>query len=427
MRPQEVNLVDLSLSIPTVPYDLSVKELKGVFEELGIYKFLTVLKGGIPIGIVYRDQVEKAVGRPLIAGDLTHLLSRLRNTTLSREGLIGMLELLPMEREPVILTDKRGTYMGILTYDTILHYITHHREYVLPIVQRVHSLIGKKEFLCVFGLKNMEEFKKVFGPEKVESLQKILTEDVRDLFPQELACVSEKGEVWALASTPPKRESIKELLREFHREYTLLFGEFQKVHVYGFCIDMSMTSSQEELYRLKEELRNRASKVEGSVFIIHGLQPTLVLHDPSKQKLITNIKKKILSDFKEIVERVRHSPKDTWEYVLYDMFEIYPYFELFYIMNEKGLQITNNIVNPKVDYFVAQGKKGTDRSEKLYFKKALEEGSYISDVYLSKATDDFCITVSELFSYEGKRYILAGDINFKQIHRLVKSFKETTV
>ena len=109
------------------------------------------------------------------------------------------------------------------------------------------------------------------------------------------------------------------------------------------------------------------------------------------------------------------------------MFEKYPYFELFYIMSEKGLQITNNIVNPKVDYFVAQGKKGSERSEKPYFRKALEEGSYISDVYLSKATDEFCITVSELFSYEGKRYILAGDINFKQIHKLVKSFKETTV
>ncbi len=427
MKPQEVNLVDLSLSIPTVPYDLSVKELRGVFEELGIYRFLTVLKGNTPIGVVYRDQVNKVSDSSLTAGDLTHPLCRLRNTHLSKEGLVGMLELLPMEKEPVILTDKRGTYMGVLTYDTVLHYITHHREYVLPVVQRIHSLIGKKEHLCIFGLKNIEEFKRVFGPEKVESVQKILTEDVRDLFPGEVAGVPEKGEVWVITGNPPSKESIKELFREFHREYTLLFGEFQKVHIYGFCLDMSTLDSQERLYKLKEELRSRTGKIDGSVFIIHGLQPTLILHDPTKQKLITNIKKKILADFKDIVERVRHAPKDMWEHVLYDMFEKYPYFELFYIMSEKGLQITNNIVNPKVDYFVAQGKKGSERSEKPYFRKALEEGSYISDVYLSKATDEFCITVSELFSYEGKRYILAGDINFKQIHKLVKSFKETTV
>ena len=425
MKSQQVDLVELSLSIPTVPYDLSVKELKGVFEELGIYRFLTVLKGSVPIGVVYRDQVEKVSDRSLIAGDLTHPICRLRNTCLSRDGLLGMLELLPMDREPVILTDKKGTYMGVLTYDTVLHYITHNREYVLPVVQRLHSSVGKKEYFCVFGLKNIEEFKKVFGPEKEESVQKILREDVKDMFPGELSGVPEKSEVWLITSSPPSKDTVKELFKEFHKEYTLLFGEFQKVYVYGFCLDMSTLDSQEKLYSLKEELRGRARKIDGSVFIIHGLQPTLILHDPTKQKLITNIKKKILYDFKDIVERVRHAPKDTWEHVLYDIFEIYPYFELFYIMSEKGLQITNNIVNPKVDYFVAQGKKGSDRSEKPYFRRALEEGSYMSDVYLSKATDDFCITVSELFSYEGKRYILAGDINFKQIHKLVKSFRET--
>ncbi len=423
----EVNLINISLSIPAVPHDLSLKELKGVFEELGIYKYLTVLRENIPIGVVYREQVEKLSNSSLVAGEVVHTLCRLRSTSVSRENLASLFEILPLEKEPVILTDKRGTYMGILTYDTVLHYITHHREYVLPIVQRLHSLIGKKEFLCIFGLKNMDRFRDVFGTQKIESLHKILMEDVKDLFGEGVSGVPEKGEVWVISKEPPTKESIKELLKEFHREYTLLFGEFQDVRMYGFCIDMSTVSSQEKLYSLKEELRNRTKKIDGSVFIIHGLQPTLVLHDPSKHKLITNIKKKILSDFKEIVEEVRHAPKDMWEHVLYDMFERYPYFELFYIISEKGLQITNNIVNPKVDYFVAQGNKGTDRSEKPYFRKAVEEGSYISDVYLSKATDDFCITVSELFSYEGKGYILAGDINFRQIHRLVKNLKETAV
>ncbi|WP_457601053.1 PDC sensor domain-containing protein [Hydrogenivirga sp.] len=427
MKAEEISLLDISISIPTVPHDLSLKELKGIFDELGIYKYLTVLKGNSPVGLVYRDKVEKYSNEKLIAGDIATLCCRLKNTSMKKESLSGIFDILPLDREPVIITDKRGTYLGVLTYDTVLHYVTHHREHVLPIVQRVHSSIGKKEYLCIFGLKNLGNFKSVFGTEKLESLQKIFLEDVKDFFEGDITGVPEKGELWIVTGKPPAKEDIKELFREFHREYTLLFGEFQHVHIYGFCLDMSLIDSEEKLYKLKEELRDRTAKIEGSVFIVHSLQPTLILHDPTKQKLITNIKKKILSDFKDIVEHVRSSPKDMWEHILYDIFEQYPYFELFYIISEKGLQITNNIVNPKVDYFVAQGKKGTDRSEKPYFREAMKEGSFISDVYLSKATDDFCITVSEAFSYEGKTYILAGDINFRQIHRLVKNFKEATV
>ncbi len=427
MRPSKVSLVDLSISVPTVPYDITLKELKGVFEELGIYRFLTVLKGSTPIGIVYRSRVERMTNGNLTAGEVATLCCRLRNAEVSRESLTGIFDLLRLEREPVIVTDKKGRYLGVLTYDTVLHYISQHREYTLPIVQKVHSAIGKGEYLCVFGLKNMDKFRRIFGSEKQESVYKILYEDIKDLFGGEVSGIMERGEIWVLTPNPPSKETVKEFFREFHKEYSLLFGEFQQVYVYGLCLDMNLIDSQEKLYEKKKELSDRARKIEGSVFIVHSLQPTLVLHDPTKQKIITNIKRKILSDFRNIVEKVRSSPKDMWEFILYDMFEEYPYFELFYIMSGRGLQITNNIVNPKVDYFVAHGKKGTDRSEKSYFKEAMEGGSFISDIYLSKATDDFCITVSERFAHEGRDYVLAGDINFREIHRLVRSYRETAV
>ncbi len=420
MMDQYINLVDISISVPTVPYDLSLKELKALFRELGFYKYLIVLKEGIPIGIVYRNQVERISREHLIAGDLTHLCCRLRNTSVAKESLAGIFDVLPLEKEPVIVTDRKGTYLGILTYDTVLHYVTHHKEYILPVVHRLHTGIGKGEYFIVFGLKNTEEFKLKLGSEKLESLQKILLEDIRDIFSGEISGVPERGEVWIVSHKAPTEDQVKELFKEFHREYSLLFGEIERVHIYGYCLSLSDLKNQEELFNIKENLKKRALKVDGSVFISYGLRPTLVVHDPSKVGLISNIKSRILRDFKVIVEKLRISPKDTWEYVLYDLFEEFPYFELFYVMSSKGLQITNNIVNPKIDYFVAQGKKGTDRSDRSYFRKAMEEGSFISDVYLSKATDDFCITVSERFSYEGKIYVLAGDINFKQIHKLVK-------
>jgi len=424
MKRDEVDLAELSISVPTVPHDLSVKELIDLFDELVIYRHFTVTRSGQPIGIVTRDRVKNLAGKDLTAGEISSLCCRVRNTSVSKESLTGLLELIPLERHPAIVTDKRGNYLGILTYDTVLHFITHHKEYVLPVVQRIHSILGKEEYLCVFGFKNLSSFREVFGSQKQESVYRILLEDVKDLIRGEISGIRERSEVWILTKEKPSKETIKELFKEFHREYILLFGEFQKLHLYGYCINLSQVNSQEELYRIKEELHKRSKKIEGSVFIVHGLQPTLTLHDPSKQKLISNIKKKISYDFKEILENVRSSPKDMWEHVLYDAFERFPYFELFYIMGSMGLQITNNIINPKADYFVAQGKKGSDRSDKPYFIRAMEEGLFISDVYLSKATDDFCITISQRFTHEGKTYVLAGDINFREVHRLVKTIKE---
>jgi hypothetical protein len=40
----------------------------------------------------------------------------------------------------------------------------------------------------------------------------------------------------------------------------------------------------------------------------------------------------------------------------------------------------------------------------------------------SRATDDFCITLSSKFRYGEKLYVLAEDINYTEVRRLVKSY-----
>jgi hypothetical protein len=173
---------------------------------------------------------------------------------------------------------------------------------------------------------------------------------------------------------------------------------------------------------LVSDTRERLKGVEASFFILHGLQPSVVMCEYASKELIAKIKEQITQDFQTILDRILREDRELWEYVLYDFFKDYPYFELFYIMNEKGIQISNNVINPKTKYHIKAGKKGADRSEKAYFKQAIKDGMYISDIYISQATDDFCITLSSRFQYRDKTYVLAGDINYKEIHKLVKSY-----
>lgn len=421
MESRRFELEEICISVPTVSYDISVEELKKVFEELKIYEYLTVMKDKRPIGIVYRKDLAKTTKQNLTAGDFSRIAIRLRNFSSEKESLIGIIELLPIIREPIIVVDKKGNYLGVLTYEVLLHYITKFKEHIIPLVQHLRKAFSTESYLYVFGIKNLKKFKEKYGEEKAKGLLKILKEDIQESLKGELEEYRENHEIWLLASESPEKEKLKGLYEEFFKEYTLLFGDIPDVSLYGFALSLKSIKDYEELYRKIEELRDRALRIAGYVFIVYGVQPKLFLFDPRKKKLLTDIKEKILEDFRNIVKEIEKTPKDLWEFVLYDMFKKYPYFELFYIISESGLQISNNIINPNVQYFVAQGKKGADRSNRAYYKETLEKGEYISEIYLSKATDDFCLTVAKLFEHNGKRYILAGDINFKEIHKLVKS------
>ncbi|RUM29072.1 MAG: glycine dehydrogenase [Aquifex sp.] len=405
---------------------MSVQELKEVFSELKIYEYLTVLKKGKPIGIVFRKDIESITRKDLLTGELSRLVVKVRDLNLSKEGLIGIMELLPIVNEPIIITDRKGNYLGVLTYDVLLHYITKYKEFVIPLIQQIRKSFGKEGYLYIFGIKNFKGFKERFGYEKAKGLLKILKEDIQETIKGEVEEIEEKEEIWVLSKEQPDKERIKHLFEEFFREYTVLFADYPDIALYGMSINLTLFENLDKLNEKIRELRERAKNVSGYIFIVQGLQPKLILYDPRRKKVLKNIKEKILSDFDQVINEVVNAPKELWEFTLYDAFKKFPYFELFYIMSSNGLQISNNIINPNVNYFIAQGKKGTDRSEKPYFKEAMEKGKYISDIYLSKATDDFCITVSGRFQYGGKVYILAGDINFKEIHKLIKETPQET-
>ncbi len=424
MKQEDIDILELALSVPSMPHTLSVGDARRIFEEQKFYSYLVVVNEGKAVGIISREKVFKLKNKDLAVGEVVSIVPRVKSFKTNPHKLAGIFDVLPINRQPAIITDKRGAYLGVLTYDVVLYYLAKNKVYHVPVAQQIATCFGSKKFFLSFGIKGLKRFRDIFGVQKQESLLKVLREDVHDIFGKEPSYVPESGEFWVVLDRQPTKEEVKELFKEFHKEYVLLFGEYQELSLYGFCIDLSRIEGHNQFQDRIKELKERVSRIEGYVFIFRGLQPTLILFDPGKQKIISNIKKKILKDFELILDKVRMAPKDSWEYVLYDAFDDFPYFELFYVIGERGLQITNNVVNPKIDYFVAQGKKGSDRSDRPYFKKSLSEGVYISDVYLSQATDDFCLTVARKFQQGDRNYILAGDINFKQIHRLIKGSQE---
>jgi len=89
---------------------------------------------------------------------------------------------------------------------------------------------------------------------------------------------------------------------------------------------------------------------------------------------------------------------------------------LLYVTDLRGRQLTANIGRSQRD----ESARGRDWSSRPWFREALaRDGAYISDIYRSLATDDFCFTVSlPLRDVQGRTIgVLGADARFDHLVR----------
>lgn len=96
----------------------------------------------------------------------------------------------------------------------------------------------------------------------------------------------------------------------------------------------------------------------------------------------------------------------------------YPFIELAYLTDASGRQITPNIWNRNVKNGNDKSSVGANWSSRDWFRKPKETGElYVTDIYRSVATDNFCFTVAApVRDSSGKvSGVLGVDINFSNM------------
>lgn len=96
----------------------------------------------------------------------------------------------------------------------------------------------------------------------------------------------------------------------------------------------------------------------------------------------------------------------------------YLFVELAYITDAHGIQTIENI--SRNDFRAAYGDSGKhkDWAQRSWFLGAMNtSGVYLSDIYRSQATDEFCLTASATFNDERGNVlgVVAIDVNFREI------------
>ena len=409
-----VSLDVFSSNIPAFDYDDKVDLVYKFFKEKPFYKYIVVLKDQVPIGIVRKDDIVFA-NKNLNIGEFSRPLPKIKNTDVNPQRLSDVIEILRLQVSDLFLVNSKNQYIGVINYDTMIHYLT---KFPSVSQDKMSKMFGKDYYALVIGFQDFKKLKEELGY-KMDSLFKLISDLLKNIS-EECCTYIEKqdAEVYSVHKTKITKDVIMQFFDEFYKEYSILFQQQEAPVMYAIVLNLYNIKTYDAFLEKLNILKVYIKNIKNTVAIFDGLQPLLATYISKKDfPTVQIIKEKLFSSIEDIANTLVKSEKNLWEFVVYDMFKKYPFYDLIYIMNESGVQISNNIVNPNITKPIASGKKGSDRKEEIYFKKA-SETPYITEVYLSKATDDFCITVSKAFKYQNKTYVVAGDISYSDIAKI---------
>jgi hypothetical protein len=156
----------------------------------------------------------------------------------------------------------------------------------------------------------------------------------------------------------------------------------------------------------------------GSVMAREGNPPSIERIEHGEQDL--SWKHNAIS----VLEQIGGRPRKPDPHFLDDGFANYPYFEVVFELDDEGVQRYPNWINPEMYGRIKAGGKGTDRTHQAYFRSVTNTRKpYLSPIYLSSATEDFCLTVAVPVpaTQNAASGILVADINIASLVRWTMS------
>lgn len=134
--------------------------------------------------------------------------------------------------------------------------------------------------------------------------------------------------------------------------------------------------------------------------------------------------KKYEKIIKRILKNLSGISEDSFNNILEKVSTEYDEFECIYVLNYDGIQVTDtftqykSMISQKALIFQPAVRMTNHSLKKYYYYlKNMALKKYITDAYISLATGNLCVTISEVFkSIDGNKYILCIDFNPNDIN-----------
>jgi len=175
-----------------------------------------------------------------------------------------------------------------------------------------------------------------------------------------------------------------------------------------------------DIVSMEDVVKQQAGEVQ-DIFKIAGqvndtcdamILETGIFHLSAHQKV------RELAETAALRPEIRSTEQSRRETMLTDLICANPFIELAYMTDSAGIQITENIYSPQITNCCTNKRiQGTNWSAKKWFQHPVStKTAFVSKVYRSSATQNFCFTISvPVFEKDTVCNVLALDVNFRDL------------
>jgi EAL domain-containing protein (putative c-di-GMP-specific phosphodiesterase class I)/GGDEF domain-containing protein len=453
-RPQDrFRLTDVVEPGNTVELHADIGTVRDMFEQNPSLPWIVVLDQEQPVGMLSRGKIlsraTQQIGKacePIrrVLPNNTTLSALARSLYVSREGL-----------EPWVVVGVDGTYLGTVQPMTLIAQILTHREHganLHPLSQlqtgpslrqTIESrLSGPHRLgLTYIDLDHFKSFNDRYGFIRGDAMIRTLAEILRRLFVgkpnQVLGHIG--GDDFVLIMEDPDSDTsvlkrqLEAAIVQFHALASHLYDpddldrgffttEDGKQHpIAGVSVAVVNGSTGELPNSIAAAERaaylKKLGKAEwGSVIVIedtpHQIHPVRTFGDMALWRD---------NAFAALATLMNH-PRGRDPHCLDSAFKAFPFFEMVFELDARGVQRFPNWINPSMYGRIRAGGVGIDRSGQDYFARVAQTGQqFVSTIYLSTASEDFCLTLAQpLFAGHGEfAGVLVADLNLSSMAALL--------
>ena len=210
-------------------------------------------------------------------------------------------------------------------------------------------------------------------------------------------CVTDKSGVAGIAHWINTNIELKEEVSKKHPAITKIYKWIQEEYNNGRVTSIS----DDELMKLTRKYLPEIFKTEFEA-----------IEEKSEKMAL-----ELVEEYSNKPEIMSMDPVKITE-VLEDIVSNNQFLQMAYVTDADGVQITENIAQPWIEKAKEISRKGDDRSSRPWFASIIKDGkSSLTDYYISKTTEELCITASAPITNENGEFIgvIAMDFNFSNL------------
>ncbi|GBG13129.1 diguanylate cyclase [Novimethylophilus kurashikiensis] len=456
--PDEFRIAEFITPGLTIDINASIAEARQMFRQNPDAPMAVVLDRYRPLGVLRRGKVFSF--RQLSLGACCDPLPKLIRHHTPPEFLARSLYLDRTEMEPWVMVNEEGSYLGVLlpmevmsqliarkaNVGSSLHPLSHLT--TGPVLRQSLDISLRNNpstQLVYIDLDHFKAYNDRYGFIRGDAMIRLLAEILRHVFNGQggLLLGHIGGDDFVVILDQARASLLPSLLNVISRFYTLathlydsadlergfFTTEDGKEHPVASVSIAVVNGSQGELSNSVAAaeraaiLKKIGKSAIGSIIVVEGDPPQLV---QPMQEFYSEWQSRAIAALQSLLRAKRSADP----HVLDGEFRHHPFFEVVFELEADGRQRYPNWINPNMYGKIKAGGAGMDRSQQEYYiEVAKRRQPYLSSIYLSTATEDFCLTLSlPILDAAGMlEGVLVADINISAMAMLSQEPASATI